>query len=571
MESTVQYVTDAKPQEPLQIEKRFSRLIFALLVTTLALTSFFPLLQDEAYYLSWAKRSTWPVLGFFDHPPFVSWQAGIFRMIDDFRTARLMVWVTMMLALYVQLQIVKELGGKRQSLFISAIIGLGSLGGMANSFLLTPDSGLHFFWCLSLWLAVLAIRRDPRYWLLAGFSAGMGFYAKYTVLFLGPVFLLGLFFEKGRQLRTRWPYLGVILAFLVMTPHLIWNSQNDWVSLKFQLGHGFSTKSSLSIGSSLPKAEGSTHGSSTMILYNEMQRSMSGVSGFEETLPKIRPQKTLFDEARRNIENYAGGIAGLWGLFAVFFLVKIILTLKSKYLQKQNNDISQRISDILSIPGARLLGCSVAFPLVFFGLLSPFSKIEANWPALHMPALIVLLAVANIASLTKNLAWIILGHIAIVIGVANMTHLADFLPNLRSNRVIVESQGYDELVQFVRRHIGSPRLLAVDSYQLKSAIAYRDLTIRTAQWPGITRPSEYTRGHPDDTIVERELLQSKDFYLLTSESIPPELPGTDAIALQGIRACPNGLIAFYDKDYPILPCAKGIKDWSLVKYQRRAP
>ena len=32
-----------------------------------------------------------------------------------------------------------------------------------------------------------------------------------------------------------------LLALLVFLPHLVWNADNDWLSLRFQLGHGFAT------------------------------------------------------------------------------------------------------------------------------------------------------------------------------------------------------------------------------------------------------------------------------------------------------------------------------------------
>ena len=71
----------------------------AILVALLA-GIFIPMITDEAYYVDWATRSAWPTLGFFDHPPFVSWLAGGVRIWHQIFAARIMVWLSYLVSVY---------------------------------------------------------------------------------------------------------------------------------------------------------------------------------------------------------------------------------------------------------------------------------------------------------------------------------------------------------------------------------------------------------------------------------------------------------------------------------------
>ncbi|MCX6126952.1 MAG: glycosyltransferase family 39 protein [Proteobacteria bacterium] len=517
---------------------------------------FFPMMTDEAYYLDWARRSTFPDFGFFDHPPFVSWQAVGGRFVHKIWFARLGVLLASLLTFFVNWRTAFEIWGSRTRAWTAAVIAQLTIGGIANSFLLTPDSSLAFFWSLSLHEGVVALTRNPKRWLSAGLATGAGLLSKYTMVLIGPVFLLGLLLENKKQLRTPWPYLGGLLALLVFLPNIWWNSQNHWVTINFQFNHGFSVGEHLKTGSSLPPAEASPTGSTTMNLYLALQKAMGSVAGFEETKHKIHTEKSFLEKAWQYSGDYLGGVAGLWGLL----LIALSLTWRPFSLR------SRELAKNLRPPGVLFLRAAFLWPLGFFLVLSPFSKIEANWPAMHIASAAILLA-GTWSPSRKTLMWIYMGHCSAAAVLIMMTNFPNIAPGARDNRLIVEASGYDQLAAILPVHLGSTPL-AVDSYQLKSALASRLPNLATAQWPGITRPSEYTRGGPDDLGVEKILLNADHFYLLTFEDIPPELPGRNAVFLEGIRSCPEGRIAFYSTENPVLPCVHGLKDWWLVRYNR---
>jgi hypothetical protein len=91
-------------------------------------------------------------------------------------------------------------------------------------------------WVALLYVVLLALNREqPRWWLAAGVIAGVGLEAKYTMAFLlGALLIALLATSSGRAaLTTRWPWLGLGLAVLLVLPNLAWQEQHSWPSLEF--------------------------------------------------------------------------------------------------------------------------------------------------------------------------------------------------------------------------------------------------------------------------------------------------------------------------------------------------
>ena len=69
----------------------------------------------------------------------------------------------------------------------------------------------------------------PRYWLLAGVTAGIGLEFKDLVLLLAASLVAGLLLtRRGAVLRTRWPWLAAGLAVFLWIPNLLWQVLNGW-------------------------------------------------------------------------------------------------------------------------------------------------------------------------------------------------------------------------------------------------------------------------------------------------------------------------------------------------------
>jgi 4-amino-4-deoxy-L-arabinose transferase-like glycosyltransferase len=114
-----------------------------------------------------------------------------------------------------------------------------------NSFLMTPDTLLAVCWVLGIFTSWKAIKghRPVLWWCLTGVVCGLGLLSKYNMIlfFLG----LGLYWLIEPQHR-RNVFLGTLgaglIALCLFSPVLIWNLENDWLSFRFQLAHGFESE-----------------------------------------------------------------------------------------------------------------------------------------------------------------------------------------------------------------------------------------------------------------------------------------------------------------------------------------
>ncbi len=197
-------------------------LLAALAVLRLVLAGVPGLAADEAYYWLWGQHLD---LGYFDHPPLIAWLIrGSEALVGHSELGVRAVCVLLGVGAVALI----TASSRRSWITATALASLPlfALGGL----LATPDVPLLFGWALCLFGLV----RGGRWWLLAGLGAGIAILGKHTGLMLIPLMLVA----RPRELRTRWPWLGLGIAALVLLPHIWWLSQNDWVTLRFQAGHG---------------------------------------------------------------------------------------------------------------------------------------------------------------------------------------------------------------------------------------------------------------------------------------------------------------------------------------------
>lgn len=220
---------------------RFYQIWLIALVIKSALAIWLPFSNDEAYYWVWGHH---PQLSYFDHPPAVGWLMWLGTFFESFGNAARLpgVWLGHV-TLLIWNQILKPYLDEKRAVWwlifvlLSPFLGLGSL-------IITPDVPLLFFWSLSL-LLLLRLIESPsvlRYAAL-GASLGLGFCSKYMIVLFVPTALLWIFWS-GQWRHVRWAYVPItILVGLVFCfPVLYWNMQNDWVSFRFQLDHGFKSR-----------------------------------------------------------------------------------------------------------------------------------------------------------------------------------------------------------------------------------------------------------------------------------------------------------------------------------------
>src|ERR1700683_3007203 len=88
-------------------------------------------------------------------------------------------------------------------------------------------------WAAVVLCAGTALLRDkPRWWLGAGVAAGVGLEDNNLMVLLLIALAIGIAVTTHRSvLRTRWPWLGAVIALVFWVPNLIWQAANGWPQL----------------------------------------------------------------------------------------------------------------------------------------------------------------------------------------------------------------------------------------------------------------------------------------------------------------------------------------------------
>ena len=194
---------------------------------------------DEAYYWLWSR---FPALSYYDHPPMVAYFIKLTTLfsLGEFWVRFSGIAVSLVLSVLAWL-LSKQFFDNREDLAAASVFALNVYPvTMTGSIIITPDAPAFLFWgfCVYLYWQVFRAGR-PVYWYLSGLSLGLGLLSKYTVVLLVPlVILFMLLTEERKWFKTVHPYLSGLLALIVFAPVLLWNLGHEWISFKFQLGHG---------------------------------------------------------------------------------------------------------------------------------------------------------------------------------------------------------------------------------------------------------------------------------------------------------------------------------------------
>ena len=205
---------------------------------------------DEAHYALYAAHLA---LSYFDHPPLVGWVQWplVVLNLPDF-VLRLIpglfwlgtVWGVYRLTLRVAaLQGATELGvaepAARWAVLVLLAAPLLHLLGIG----LLPDT-LLMFWSVLIYRQTLLLMQPAtaqglRPWLVLGVLLGLAGLSKYTAIFTALAVALCLLRSHGwALLRAPRLWAALAVALLLVSPVVIWNARNQWISFAYQINHG---------------------------------------------------------------------------------------------------------------------------------------------------------------------------------------------------------------------------------------------------------------------------------------------------------------------------------------------
>ncbi|MGH3188588.1 MAG: glycosyltransferase family 39 protein [Streptosporangiaceae bacterium] len=199
----------------------------AYVVLELAVSGRYGFQQDELYFL---VASHHLAFGYVDQPPLAVLLA---RATDLFGVNPTAIRILPALAggaiVVLAARLAALFGGGRAARVIAALAVA-----IAPVFLVAMHVGNTTPYDLLAWTVVTvcaatALLRDrPRWWLGAGVAAGIGIEDEYLILTLLAALVIGILVTPAHRavMRTRWPWLGGVIALVIWLPNLIWQVAN---------------------------------------------------------------------------------------------------------------------------------------------------------------------------------------------------------------------------------------------------------------------------------------------------------------------------------------------------------
>jgi hypothetical protein len=204
-----------------------------LLIQLLAVNGY-GLNGDELYYLACSDHLDW---GYVDQPPLSILLLHIQRTLcgDSLLSIRMLPALAGFFSVFLSGLLARRMGADIFGQLLAGICALVAPVYLALNHIFSMNAFDVLFWLAAMYLVVCIIDGGkPTLWVWLGFVLGLGFENKINVLFLAFGLVVGLLLTKQRRLLlTRWPWIGALVAALLMLPNILWQMANGWPTLEF--------------------------------------------------------------------------------------------------------------------------------------------------------------------------------------------------------------------------------------------------------------------------------------------------------------------------------------------------
>jgi len=190
--------------------------------------------RDELDFIMNARQLDW---GYVSYPPVTPFFAriGLELFGESLRGLRVLPAIAQGIVVVLAGLMARDMGGKRNAQIMAAfavfITPISLQGGTLMMYF-----AFDFLWwvLLAFFLVRLLVTDDARYWLGIGAAIGFGMMTKYTMAFWVVGLIVAVLITSARKyLLSKWLYFGAALALLIFLPNLIWQIQNDFISLDY--------------------------------------------------------------------------------------------------------------------------------------------------------------------------------------------------------------------------------------------------------------------------------------------------------------------------------------------------
>ena len=195
--------------------------------------------NDEVYYVTYAQHLQW---NYFDHPPMV---ALLIRLttFNLFFTSEFFIRLGPILLAAINTYLIYDICSKiknENAGFLAALLFSCSFySSIISGVFILPDAPQLFFWMVSISLLIKiisAIETNKNFnysILLFGAAAGLCIMSKVHGVFLWLGFSLYILLYKRSLLSNGHLYLSLLISLLIISPILIWNIENQFITYTF--------------------------------------------------------------------------------------------------------------------------------------------------------------------------------------------------------------------------------------------------------------------------------------------------------------------------------------------------
>ncbi len=224
------------------INKKNIRNLFYIFVTIhLVIWTLVPTLTnnnlplDTIEALAWGSNLDW---GFNKHPPMSALLVEIFYKIFGAQdwAYYLLSQICVIISFFVVFKLAEEFFENKTFCLLSVLL----LEGIYFYNFTTPEFNVNVclmpFWSLTVLYLWKGFKDNKIFdWLLLGLFAGFGFLSKYLFIYLGlgiDIFLIYMIYKKKIDFKC---LVSIISFLIVLLPHLIWLTENDYVTITYGL------------------------------------------------------------------------------------------------------------------------------------------------------------------------------------------------------------------------------------------------------------------------------------------------------------------------------------------------
>jgi hypothetical protein len=223
----------------LSFEKKTLLLIAISSVVRLIITSNLELGNAEVYYWAYSLHLQW---NYFDHPPMVAWlirltTANLFFHNEVF--VRLGAVICAAISTWLIFKIGKVVNNLQTGWFAALLYTCSIYGSIAAGASILPDSPQMVFWFSSILLLIKishSTEHDTRFnsfWCLFGIISGLCIMSKVHGIFLWFGIVLYVLFINRTWLRYPGIYVSALITLIIISPIIIWNLQNNFITYEF--------------------------------------------------------------------------------------------------------------------------------------------------------------------------------------------------------------------------------------------------------------------------------------------------------------------------------------------------